>query len=115
MSTPNPLPKVPLTTGKVTWVDGAAVAGADVTGFVVGLRSLTAVGSVVGTYPITSPPVAADATTEALAAVTASLKPDDYAVAVQAQSANGPSDWSVELQFTGVLPRPNAPTDLSVG
>ena len=109
------LPQVSLTAGKVTWIDGAPVAGADVTGFIVGLRSLTAVGSAVGTYPITSPPVAADATTEALAAVTASLKPDDYAVAVQAQSANGPSDWSPEFQFTGVLPRPNAPTIVSVG
>lgn len=109
-----PLPKVSLTTGKASWTDGAPVAGADVTGFIVGLRSLTAVGSATGIYPITSPLVAADATTEALAAVTAALKPDDYAAAVQAQSANGPSDWSPEFAFTGVLPVPNSPTAVTV-
>lgn len=114
MST-NVLPKVSLTTGKVTWTDGAPVPGADVTGFIVGLRSLTVAGSLAGTYPIQSPPVAASATTDALSAVTASLKADDYGVAVQAQSANGPSPWSVELQFTGELPLPNAPTNVSAG
>jgi hypothetical protein len=112
---PTLLPKVSLTTGKVTWSDGAPVQGADVTGFIVGLRSLTVPGSAPGTYPILSPIVPASATSDALSAVTASLKPDDYAVAVQAQSANGPSVWSVEVAFTGELPRPNSPTDVSVG
>lgn len=110
----SPLPQVSLTTGKVSWVDGDAVPGADVTGFIVGLRSLTVAGSAAGTYPIQSPPVAASETTDALSQVTASLKADDYAIAVQAQSANGPSVWSVELQFTGVLPLPNPPSAVSV-
>lgn len=109
-----PLPIVSLTTGKVSWTDGAPVAGADVTGFIVGLRSLNSAGSAVGTYPIQSPIVAADATTDALSAITSGLKPDDYAVSVQAQSANGPSSWGEEFQFTGVLPLPNAPTAISV-
>lgn len=109
------LPKVSLTTGKVTWVDGDPVAGADVTGFVVGLRSLSAVGSTAGTYPMLSPTVAASATADALADITANLKADDYAANVQAQSANGPSDWGTEFQFTGVLPRPNPVSSVSVG
>lgn len=109
------LPKVSLTTGKVTWTDGAAVPGADVTGFIVGLRSLTVAGSAAGTYPIQSPPVAASVTSDALSAVTASLKADDYGIAIQAQSVNGPSPWSGEFQFTGELPVPNEPTNVSAG
>jgi len=115
------LPQVSLSSGKVSWTPpttdntGAALVPADTpTGYVVGLRSLTAVGSAAGTYPIQSPPTAATAVSEALAAINATLKPDDYAASVQAQSANGPSDWASEFQFTGVLPVPNAPTNVSV-
>jgi hypothetical protein len=108
------LPTVNLVSGAVHWVDGAVVPGADVTGFVVGLRSLTAAGSAAGTYPIKSPAVAASAVSEALSAIGQSLKADDYAAAVQAQSANGPSTWSSEFQFTGVLPVPLAPTGVTV-
>lgn len=109
------LPVVTLTAGKVTWVPGAPVDGAAITGFIVGLRSLTAVGSAAGTYPILSPAVSASATTDALTSIAATLKPDDYAVNVQAQSANGPSDWGTEFQFTGVLPRPNPVSSVSAG
>lgn len=114
------LPVVNLTSGKVSWVaptegtDSQPLSGGDVvTGYIVGLRSLTAVGSAAGTYPIMSPPTAANALTDALSAVNASLKPDNYAVSVQAQSANGPSAWATEFQFQGVLPVPNPPTGVS--
>lgn len=114
------LPTVNLTSGKVSWTpptlgtDNQPLAGGDVvTGYIVGLRSLTAVGSAVGTYPIQSPPTPPNATSEALSAVTASLKADDYAVSAQALSANGPSAWATEFQFTGVLPVPNPPTGVS--
>ncbi len=118
MSTDNP---VSLATGKVTWTpptantDGSALATGEVTGFIVGLRAVNAAGSVVGTYPIQSPPTAADAVTEALSAITANLKSDDYAVAVQTQSVDGPSLWSAEVLFTGTLPVPNPPADVQVG
>jgi len=114
------LPVVNLTSGKVSWTaptqgtDNQPLSGGDVvTGYVIGLRSLTAVGSTAGVYPIQSPPTAADALSEALSAVNASLKPDNYAVSAQALSANGPSDWATEFQFQGVLPVPLAPTALS--
>lgn len=118
MSTPNPT--VSLATGKVSWVaptansDGSPLTTGEVTGYIVGLRSTTASGSVAGTYPIQSPPTAATAVTEALSAITANLKADSYAVAVQTQSANGPSPWSAEVLFTGALPVPNSPGDVSV-
>lgn len=121
MSTPNPLPKVSLATGKVSWTlpttnsDGSPLTTGEVTGFIVGLRSLSSTGSAAGTYPIQSPVTAPDAFTEALSAITANLKSDDYAVAVQTESANGPSTWSAEVLFTGVLPVPNPPTDVQVG
>lgn len=108
------LPVVNLITGKVSWTPGAAVQGADVTGFIVGLRSLNAVGSAVGTYPILSPAVSATATQDALAAITSTLKADNYAASVQAQSGNGASVWATEYQFQGVLPVPLAPTGVSV-
>lgn len=118
MSTPNPT--VSLATGKVTWTppttntDGSALTTGEVTGYIVGLRSTTVPGNVAGTYPIQSPPTAADAVTEALSAITANLKSDSYAVAVQTQSTDGPSAWSAEVLFTGALPVPNAPSDISV-
>lgn len=114
------LPQVSLTTGKVSWVaptvgtDGQPLSGGDVvTGYIVGLRSLTATGSTAGTYPIVSPPTAATALTEALSSITSSLKADSYAVSVQAQSADGPSVWANEFQFQGVLPVPSPPTGVS--
>lgn len=107
-------PIVNLATGKVSWTPGAPVTGADVTGYIVGLRSLTASGSLSGTYPIQSPPTDPTAVTEALSAITANLKPDDYAASVQALSANGPSSWGTEFAFSGTVPFPNAPTDVSV-
>lgn len=118
MSTPNPV--VSLATGKVTWTppstntDGSPLTTGEVTGYIVGLRSTTAAGSVAGTYPIQSPPTAADAVTEALSAIAANLKSDSYAVAVQTQSVDGPSAWSAEVLFTGALPVPREPTDVAV-
>ncbi len=111
---------VSLATGKVTWTlpttntDGSPITAGEVTGFIVGLRSTTATGSAAGTYPIQSPPTASDAVTEALSAITANLKSDSYAVAVQTQSVDGPSDWSAEVLFTGVLPKPNPPGTIAV-
>jgi len=115
------LPVVSLATGKVGWTpptansDGSALTPGEVTGYIVGLRSLSVAGTVAGTYPIQSPPTSATAVTEALSAITANLKADSYAAAVQAQSANGPSVWSTEAQFQGVLPVPGPPTAVSVG
>jgi len=113
------LPQVSLTAGKVSWTppttndDGSPLTAGEVTGYIVGLRSLTAAGSAAGTYPIQSAPTSATAVSEALSAITANLKPDDYAVSAQTQSTLGPSLWSTEFQFTGVLPKPNPPTDTS--
>ena len=116
------LPQVSLTTAKVSWVDptlgtdGQPLSGGDaITGFTVGIRSLTATGSVAGTYPFTAN-AAANATSEAVATVlgAANLKADSYAAAVQALSANGPSAWSAEFSFQGGLPVPLAPTGVSV-
>ena len=114
------LPQVSLTTGKVSWTaptvgtDNLPLSGGDaVTGYIVGLRSLTATGSQAGTYPIQSPPTAANAVTEAISSIAANLKADDYAVSVQAQSQDGPSVWAAEFQFTGVLPVPSPPTGVS--
>lgn len=114
------LPVVSLATGKATWTpptantDGSTITTGEVTGYIVGLRSLTAPGSVVGTYPIQSAPTAATAVSEALDAISANLKADQYAAAVQSQSINGPGPWSTEFQFQGVQPVPGAPTGVSV-
>lgn len=113
--------KVSLATGKVTWNlpttndDGSPITSGEITGFIVGLRSTTASGSSAGTYPIQSPVTAADAISEALSAITANLKADDYAAAVQTQSGNGPSAWSAEVLFTGTQPVPNPPGNVQVG
>ena len=113
--------EVSLATGKVTWTppstntDGSPIAVGEIQGYIVGLRSTTASGSSAGVYPIQSPITAPDAVTEALSAITANLKSDNYAVAVQTESANGPSAWSAEVLFTGTLPVPNPPTNVPVG
>ena len=115
------LPIVPLTTAKVSWVDptlgtdNQPLSGGDaITGVLVGLRSLTATGSVAGTYPFTAQ-VAANVTTEAVAAVLgANMKADSYAAAVQVLSSNGPAAWSAEFSFQGALPVPLAATGVSV-
>lgn len=115
------LSKVSLTSGKISWTDpttnddGSPITAGEVTGFTVGLRSLTVTGSAPGTYPIQSPVTAPDALSEALSAITASLKPDDYAAVVRTESTLGPSAWTSEVQFTGVLPRPNPPSAVQVG
>jgi len=115
------LPNVSLSTGVVSWTaptlgtDGKPLSGGDaVTGYIAGLRSLTATGSVVGVYPIQSPSVAATQLSDALSSIAANLKADQYAASVQAQSANGPSAWATEFQFQGTLPVPQAPAGVSV-
>lgn len=111
---------VSLATGKVSWTppslntDGSPITATEITGYIVGLRSTTAVGSATGVYPIQSPVTAPTAVTEALSAITANLKSDDYAVAVQTQSIDGPSAWSAEVLFTGALPIPNPPDGVAV-
>lgn len=108
------LPIVNLVSGVVSWTPPTPVPGATVTGYIVGLRSLSASGTAAGVYPITSAVVPASATTDALSAITASLKADNYAASVQSQSANGPSAWAPEFQFQGVLPSPNPPGQVTV-
>lgn len=115
------LPVVSLATGKATWTppttntDGSAITTGEITGYIVGLRSLTASGSAIGTYPIQSPVTPANAVSEALSSISANLKADQYAAAVQSQSGNGAGPWSPEFQFQGVLPIPNPPSAVSVG
>lgn len=113
------LPRVSLITGKVGWTppttndDGSAITPGEVTGYTVGLRSLTAQGSAIGTYPVLSPITSATAVSDALSAISANLKEDDYGVSVRTESTLGPSAWGTEFQFTGVLPRPNPPTAIA--
>lgn len=115
------LPQVNLNTGHVTWTDptqntdGSALTTGEVTGYRLGLRSLTAAGSAVGTYPITVVATGATAASEQLSAITPMLKPDQYAVAGQTMSTtNGDSAWSAEFEFEGVLPAPNPPSAVTV-
>lgn len=114
------LPLVSLLTGQVGWAaptkntDGSAIPSGELTGFVVGLRSLTVANSAVGTYPIVGPPVPATQLNDSFQAIGQSLRADDYAAVVKATSVNGDSAWSNEIQFTGVLPVPNPPDQVTV-
>lgn len=109
-----------LSKANVTWVaptdgtDGLPLSGGDVvTGYIVGARSTTASGSTAGTYPFTA--TVGNVLTVALATVlAANLKADNYAVAVQAQSADGPSAWSSEFDVTVTVAVPNPPISVSV-
>jgi hypothetical protein len=115
-----PLPLVSLQTGTVSWkapttnTDGSPIPPGELTGYIVGLRSLTAANTSIGVYPILSPKVDATVLQDAFTSIAANLKQDDYATAVKATSVNGDSAWSAEVLFTGVLPIPNPPQEVAV-
>lgn len=87
--------------------DGSAFVASEITGYTVGIRSTTAVGSVAGTYPTLT--AAGLATSLALP----TLVPGNYAAAVRADGLV-PSAWSTEALFTVVPPTPSAPTLFTV-
>lgn len=102
-----------------TWVDptlntdGSTVAAGEITGYTIGVRSTTVVGSVIGTYPAQTTITSATATSEAISALSSVLKPDSYAAAIKSL---GPvnSAWSAEAAFTIAPPVPSAPTAFTV-
>lgn len=114
------IPVIVPATAQFTWTDatkntdGSALQSGEVTGFVIGIRSTTATGSVAGTYPINSPSIAASAVSEAVALITPSLQPDSYAAAIR---STGPTNsaWSSEVQFQIVQPVPSPPSAFTVG
>lgn len=113
------IPTINPATAKFSWVDalantdGSALQAGEITGYVIGVRSASAAGSVVGTYPANSAPVPATATSDAFTALNLTLKPDTYFAAVRSL---GPvnSDWSSETEFTIAQPVPAPPTGFSV-
>lgn len=106
-----------------TWVvpttntDGTAITDGEITGYTIGIRSLSSAGSSAGTYPTLVPVSSPTATTETLAQVAAALgkplAPDNYAAAIRSV---GPvaSDWTAEQDFTVDAPKPNPPSVFSV-
>lgn len=113
MSTPNQFTWVDSTTN----TDGSAITQGEITGYTIGIRSLSAVGSAAGTYPVLVPVSSPTATIETLAQVVATLgkplTPDNYAAAIRSV---GPvsSDWTPEQNFTIDPPKPNPPSVFSV-
>ncbi len=101
---------------KISWVDpttntdGSPISASEITGYLLGLRSIAAAGSVAGVYPITAT-VAAGATSAPLS-VFGTLTAGDYAAAAQAIGPNN-SAWSTEATFT-IAPVPNAPTGFTI-
>jgi hypothetical protein len=114
------LPVISLATGHVTWVDPltntdtSPVTAGEITGFNAGFRDINAAGSVAGAYPITAG-IAPSATSVALSTIAGLVGGKQYAVAVQAATANGVSAWSTpEFEFQAAVPLPNPPTAVSV-
>jgi hypothetical protein len=103
-------------TAKFTWtdatknLDGSAIVAGEVTGFLIGIRPSTGTA---GNYPINSPPIAANAVSEAVALITPSLVPGDYAAAIQSVGPSN-SPWSAEVTFTIAVPVPAAPSAFNV-
>lgn len=112
MLTVNPNSKFSWTPNTVN-TDGTPIAAGEITGYVIGIRSATATGSVVGTYPAVSSPTGPLAVSDAFSALNLVLKPDTYFAAVQSV---GPlaSPWSAEVEFIVGLPQPSAPTGFTV-
>lgn len=104
---------------KFSWVpntvntDGTPITAGEITGYAIGIRSATAVGSVVGVYPAVSSPTGPNAVSDAFSALNLVLKPDTYFAAVQSV---GPlaSPWSAEVEFIVAAPTPSAPTNFTV-
>lgn len=101
---------------KVSWnapaanTDGSPIAAGEITGYTLGVRLISAAGSVAGAYP-----VAVDVPsnpTEGPLTVFGPLKAGDYAAAARAIGPND-SAWSAEATFT-IAPVPAAPTGFSV-
>lgn len=114
------LPTVSVATGKVTVnppttnTDGTPIPPGEITSYNVGVRSLTATGSVAGTYPFSG---SLSASASPLALTLESLgvtKADSYAASAQAVTPNGTSAWGPEFSFTAAPSLPNPPT-VSVG
>lgn len=101
----------------ITWLpptlntDGTAIAAGEITGYELGARLTTDVGSVAGVYPITAMVTDPTATSAPLS-VFGTLKAGLYAAAAMAV---GPTDsaWSTEASFT-IEEIPDAPSGFSV-
>jgi len=104
-----------------TWVDpttntdGTPITAGEVTGYLIGIRSTSATGSVAGTYPITASIANPTATAELftqLGTVLAFATP--FAAAIKTvgsvSSAYGP-----ETTFTLAAPTPNPPSGFTAG
>jgi len=97
-----------------TWVDptlntdGSAIGATEITGYQIGI------GTVTDVYSILCPAVAASAVTETLAATGEVLVPGSYFVAVRAVTASAVSAWSNQGTFVVAVPVPNAPTGFTV-
>jgi hypothetical protein len=113
MSTPKQFTWVDPTTN----TDGTAITPGEITGYTIGIRSLSAAGSVAGTYPILVSVSSPTATTETLAQIATTLgkplAPDNYAAAIRALGLVS-SDWTGEENFTVDPPKPNPPSGFSV-
>lgn len=96
-------------TDPTTNIDGSPIVAGEITGYIIGIRSTTATGSVAGTYPITANVAGAAATMELLSALGTTLKPDTYAAAIRT-AGPVPSLFSTEATFTITPPQPNPPT-----
>lgn len=97
-----------------TNTDGTPITQGEITGYTIGIRSLSAAGSAAGTYAIMAQISDPAATTEALSAIGTVLKPDSYAAAIRT-AGPVPSDWTAEQNFTIAAPVPNPPSNFSVG
>lgn len=96
-----------------TWVipttntDGSAVAAGEITGYTLG------VGTVSGTYSISTPIANPAATSEPIASLSQVLAPGTYFAAIRAESTGGPSAYSNEVTFSIAAPVPNPPTNFT--
>jgi len=110
------LPNVFVSTGAVTVIapttntDGTPVTPGEITSYNVGVRSLTATGSVAGTYPFNGSLASNVSPLSMTLKALGVSKADSYAAAAQAVTANGTTAWGPEFSFTAApsLPQPPA-------
>jgi hypothetical protein len=100
-------------TDPTTNTDGSPIVAGEITGYMIGIRSTTAAGSVAGTYPITAIVAGATAANELISALGTVLKADSYAAAIQTM---GPvnSAFTAEIIFSIAALTPNPPANFSV-
>jgi hypothetical protein len=100
-------------TDPTTNADGSSLTAGEITGYTIGIRSTTAAGSVVGTYPVLTSIVNPTATSEALSSLSTVLVADTYAAAIR---SDGPvtSVWTNEVTFTIAAAVPNPPSNFTV-